>query len=217
MKNTINIPDIQATVLMHVIDGSDYEVIDVGFDNKEFSALMEKYDSFGISDSLRDMACEDLYENGDVSTSIYQKLWKRDKAERYYCINVDLIYTTTIDDLGEVDVDFNYKEVEDMTKEWEKLDLLQKGTKIYPIDYEVSQKTYTIDSVYEVHDNDCMKTGLYYTISNDALSNLFHKRSLNVDLVDMCTVNGQFFTKPSLAHEAYLAHEKQKNEYEQER
>lgn len=219
MKNTINIPDIQATVLMHVIDGSDYEVIDVGFDNKEFSALMEKYDSFGISDSLRDMACEDLYENGDVSTSIYQKLWERDKAERYYCINVDLLYTTTTDFYGEVDVDvdYNYEEVEDMTKEWEKLDLLQKGTKIYPIDYEVSQRTYTIDSVYEVHDNDCMKTGLYYRISNDALSSLFHKHSLNIDLVDMCTTNGRFFTTPSLAHEAYLAHEKQKNEYEQER
>lgn len=212
-------PSIEAVMILHVIDGSNYEVMDIGFDNKEFSALMEKCDSFGISDSLRDMACEDLYENGEVSTTICKELWKRDKIERFYCINVDLFYTITKDYFGDVDVniEFNYEEIEDITKEWEKLDLLQKGTKIYPIDYEISQRTYIIDSVYEVHDNDYMKTGLYYTVSNNALSSLFHKRSLNVDLVDMYTANGRFFTTQSLAHEAYLAHEKQKNEYEQER
>lgn len=213
----LNKPSIEAVILLHVIDGSNYKVMDIGFDYKEFSALMEKCDSIyysGIGDRLRDMACEDLYENGEVSTTICKELWKRDKIERFYCINVNLIYTTTIDDLGEVDidVDFNYKEVEDITKEWKKLDLLQKGTKIYPIDYEISKKIYIIDSVYEVHDNDYMETGLYYSISNDTLSCLFQNHSLNIDLVDMGTKVGRFFTTPSLAHEAYCYHLQNLNE-----
>lgn len=217
----LNKPSIEAVLLLHVIDGSNYEVMDIGFDNKEFSALMEKvditYNSFGIGDRLRDMACEDLYKNGEVSTTICKELWKRDKIERFYCINVDLFFTITKDHFGEVDinVEFNYEEIEDITKEWKKLDLLQKGTKIYPIDYEISQRTYTIDSVYEVHDNDYMKTGLYYIVSDNALSSLFHKRFLNVDLVGMYTTNGQFFTAPSLAHEAYCYHLQNLNENEE--
>ena len=211
---------VEAVMVLHVIDGSNYEVMDIGFDNKEFSALMEKCDSIydsGIGDSLRDMACEDLYENGEVSTTICKELWKRDKTERFYCINVDLIYTITKDYFGEVDVDvdFNYEEIEDITKEWEKLDLLQKGTKIYPIDYEISKRIYMIDSVYEVHDNDYMKTGLYYSISNDTLSCLFQKHSLSIDSVDMDATVGRFFTTPSLAHEAYCYHLQNLNENEE--
>lgn len=215
----LNKPFIEVVILLHVIDGSNYEVMDIGFDNKEFSALMEKvditYDSFGIGDSLRDMVCEALYKNGEVSTTICKELWKRDKIERFYCINVDLFYTITKDYFGDVDVniEFNYEEIEDITKEWEKLDLLQKGTKIYPIDYEISQKFYVINDVYEAHDDDCIKTGLYYMISEDTSKDW--KYPLDIFLVDLEKDTGHFFTTPSLAHEAYCYHLQNLNENEE--
>ena len=100
-----------------------------------------------------------------------------------------------------------------MTKEWSKLDLLQKETKLYPINYEFTKKCYTITDVCEVHDNESVATGLYYTISCETLSD----QLLDINQVDMKDGNGKLFTTPEAAHGAYVDSEEHKNEPDQEK
>lgn len=108
-----------------------------------------------------------------------------------------------------------------MTKEWSKLDLLQKETKLYPINYEITKKCYTITDVCEVHDNESVATGLYYTISCETLSD----QLLDINQVDMKDHerwfmkdgDGKFFTTPEAAHGAYVDSEEHKNEPDQEK
>ena len=195
---SLNNHSVEAVMVLHVMDEEDYEVLNIGFDESDMPYL--------VKDRLIELASVDLDDCGDISSDIHKELWNKDKTERFYCIRIALDYADYSD--------FSYKVV-DIKEEWKNLNLLQRGTKIYPIDYEISQKVYTIDSVYEVYDNDFMKTGLYYTISNDALSCLFQKHSLSIDSVDMNTAVGRFFTTPSLAHEAYCYHLQNLNENEE--
>ena len=214
-------PTIQALILLHSIDERHFEVMQIVFphiDTKELEAEFEKEKAISETsnrfkqivselcsiDSLMDSATMDLGNNGNVSEDIHEELWSKEKKEHYYCINVDLFYSESRDYFGEIDIDVDYEyEVSSIEKEWDKLDLLQKDTKIYSIDYEDSKCSYTVIGVSELTDADTWQKRLCYDIHSDQL-NTGRGFSLPIDVIDKSDITGRFYSSPELAHEAYV-------------
>lgn len=207
-------PSVKATIVLHLIDKDNFEVDDIGFDDDCFNSLSEEFEEetnekkrkeivgmLSLIDSLREDASEDLSEYSDITKRICKELWEKEPVERYCCINVNLWYSTSVDMFGEVDTDVEYEyEESSFDKEWNKLDFLQKGSKIYPISYEDNGSTFTVVSIFEVHGNDFQKSGIYYQLHSDKLSIMTGYYPLLVDLVD----NSRYFSSEKKAHKAYV-------------
>lgn len=207
-------PSVKATVVLHLMDKDDFEVDDIGFDDDCYDLLSEEFEKetdeekrkeiagrLSLIDSLREDVSEDLSEYSDITKRICKELWEKEKTERYCCVNVNIWYSTSVDMFGEVDTDVEYEYKESsFEKEWERLNLLQKGRKIYPISYEENGSTYTVVGLFEVHDNDFQKSGIYYQLHSDKLSIMTGYYPLSIDLVD----NGRYFSSEEKAHKAYV-------------
>ena len=207
-------PLINAIIVLHSITEKEYEVISLNLIDPYYDELSSKY---GFADGedkkkiagelcriegIRELAYDELYEYGETSKNIHSDLWENNHEERFYCIKVALWAEDHRNFFGEVDteIDFEYT-ISDFEKEWNNLvDLLQKESKIYFLDYEVSGRSYTITGIYEVHGNDFQKTGIWYSIHSDKLSDATGYYSILDDSVD----KDRFFSTPELAHEAYL-------------
>jgi len=214
-------PTIQALILFHLIDERHFEVMNISFPYTNESELQAEYEkevakwkeSNRITqliselcrlDSIMEMATEDLGNNGSVSEDIHEELWSKEKKEHYYCINVDLYYSESRDYFGEIDIDVDYEyEVSSIEKEWDKLDLLQKDAKIYYLDYEESNNSYTVVSISELTDADTWQKRLCYDIRSDHL-NTGRGFALPIDVIDKSDITGRFYSSPELAHEAYV-------------
>ena len=80
--------------------------------------------------------------------------------------------------------------------------MLNVGDKIYYIDYEESNSSYTIKVISNEKGNSVMKEGTYYTIHSDILSGGMGYYPLLVDEVDK--EFGRFFSTPEKAHQEYV-------------
>lgn len=80
--------------------------------------------------------------------------------------------------------------------------MLNIGDKIYYIDYEESNSSYTIKGISNEKGNSVMKEGTYYTIHSDILSGGMGYYPLLVDEVDK--EFGRFFSTPEKAHQEYV-------------
>ena len=86
--------------------------------------------------------------------------------------------------------------------------MLNVGDKLYYIDYEDSNASYTITSIIEVKDDELMKNGIYYIIHADLLSNLFGYYQKEVSNID--SEIGRFFSSKEKAKEMYAKWKKKK-------
>jgi len=87
--------------------------------------------------------------------------------------------------------------------------MLNKGSKIYYIDYEESEASYTIIAMQFVKNHEFYPDGILYTVHSDSFSQssgYYPMHEYSIDKED-----GRFFTTPEKAHDAYEAFLKQKS------
>lgn len=199
-------PDIRVLIVLHSFgEGiTDFEVKDIAFPEieeleKDVEANVNKLRSL---EGLQEMASEDVCSYGEVSRSIHKELWGINKKEQYYCVDISLFYKSTESWDGEFDTEVAFKyELVDLVQNWEHLDLIQKGSKIYYIDYEKSNSSYTVNNISIVTDNDYMTSGIYYNVHAD---NLPLETGYYTVLDDLINAEGsRYYSSPEKAHMAY--------------
>lgn len=221
MNKTIS-PSIKAVFVLHSMSATEFETCDIAFPEtdqrkKELEAMLptEPSDCDNVKhitnelfyiDSVCEIATEELNNYGTVVYSINKELWQENKTERFYCIKVNFWLTDHANNYtGEIDTDVNYEySISDFRLNWEHLDFIQKGSKLYYIDYENRNTSYTVVDIQEVHDDPCMKTGIYYQIHSDQLSaetGYYH-------ISESCIDNDRLFTSEELAHRAFIRFKK---------
>lgn len=205
----------KAIVLLHSINEKEFEIESIGFidemdkfEKKYQKANGEEKEFFAHKlidiDAIRDMIAEEVGEYGETIKEIHKDLWDKNQLERFYCVTINLWFETTRDYFGEYDVEVDYEyELSNISSQWQYLDLYQKGSKIYYIDYEESGKAYTIVSIFDVYDNEFQETGIWYNIHADNLPNATGYYPLLSNIIDNENMDSRFFSSPELAHKAY--------------
>ena len=155
MKKREEKPDVQAMVIIHVIDEYEFEIMDcldlnerVKFLNEELDKEFQKngrrnplfkdatpeekriYEELVHWDCLFENAVEELSEYGDTAKELHQVLWSQHPEEMYHTVNVDFYFEWDRDYwTGEEDllVDYEYELVES-SKEYEIEDEYEKDT-----------------------------------------------------------------------------------------
>lgn len=221
MNKTIS-PSIKAVFVLHSMSATEFETCDIAFPEtdqrkKELEAMLptEPSDCDNVKhitnelfyiDSVCEIATEELNNYGTVVYSINKELWQENKTERFYCIKVNFWIADYVDSYTreiETDIDFEY-EVSDFKSNWQYLDFIQKDSKLYYIDYENRNTTYTVVGIHEIYDNPCMKTGVYYQVHSDQLPAETGYHYVPEVIID----NQRLFTSEELAHKAFIRFKK---------
>ena len=78
--------------------------------------------------------------------------------------------------------------------------MINVGDKIYYIDYEESDTSYTVKGIEDVRNNSLMKDGIWYFVHSDTLPNECGYNYIYAAHVDS---DNRFFSNPALAKKAY--------------